>query len=548
MPHPQEPEFQPFSETLKPVDTRGTKYSVFTYWSKKPENIVKQYIKHYTRKNEVTLDPFSGGGVTAIESLILKRKAIAFDINPIAIYFARMLAISPVDLTKFANIAEKIIDSSLDLAEELYTTKCRLCGRNVQIRSVLYDKSTPKQVNYACHCRNRLQRAPPTSHDVERGKVIPDSSLYAKRGATRLLRNPRKQITVQNSLNYFTGRNLIAMERLWTSIQELPESTEKKLVEFAFLAKLRLMAKDYFRSTSSAASFLWIPEKNWIERNVFFRFTQSLRQIQKKKELTNKDISSFYREAENPQEVLDSDKTVFLGVYDAKTLSDILPRNSIDFILTDPPYADQALYLEYSMLWQPWFSFNPKFESEIVVTDSPERPSKKRHSSGAFGRGEAQYIYDLELAFKAMKTVLRKNRWLAVWFRCRNDLIWEGFVHAIRKAGLEKTSVVRQPVDSSTWNRGINPDGTLNEYLILSYRKTENPQTASSPPENDAFFLELEMIRETETRKGKNEPKEIWSAAIAHFLSKYDSLPSSLTYSQINSILKKSTDWKKRGD
>ncbi len=46
MPHPQEPDFQPFSETLKPVDTRGTKYSVVTYWSKKPENIIKPYIGH----------------------------------------------------------------------------------------------------------------------------------------------------------------------------------------------------------------------------------------------------------------------------------------------------------------------------------------------------------------------------------------------------------------------------------------------------------------------------------------------------------------------
>lgn len=539
MPHPQDLDFQPFSETLKPVDTRGTKYSVFTYWSKKPENIVKQYIGHYTRKNEVTLDPFSGSGVTAIESLILKRKAIAFDINPIAIHFARMLAISPVDLTKFANIAEKIIEKSLDLAEELYTTKCRLCGRDVQIRSVLYDKNIPKQVNYACHCRNRVQRASPTNHDVEKTKTTPDSTLYAKRGATRLLRNPRKQITAQNPLNYFTGRNLIAMEHLWTCIQELPESTEKKLVEFTFLAKLRLMAKDYFRSTSSAASFLWIPENNWIERNVFFRYTQSLRQIQKKKELTNKDIGSFYREAENPQDVLDSDKTVFFGVCDAKTLSDVLPSNSIDFILTDPPYADQALYLEYSMLWQPWFSFNPKFDAEIVITDSPERPSKKRHSGGAFGTGEAQYIADLEASFKAMRKVLRKNRWLAVWFRCRNDLIWEGFIHAIRKAGLERTSVVRQPVDSPTWNRGINPAGTLNEYLILSYRKTEKPQTARPPPEDEEFFLELEMIREREAKKGKNEPKEVWSAAIAHFLSKYDSLPSSLTYSKVNYLMLK---------
>ncbi|MFQ5977639.1 MAG: DNA methyltransferase [Candidatus Heimdallarchaeota archaeon] len=542
MPHPQDLNFCPFSEPIRPIDTRGTKYSAFTYWSKKPENIVRNYIEHYSREDEITLDPFSGSGTTAIESLILRRKAIAFDINPIAVYFARMLAISPVDLSKYAEFIGIVTEKTLELAEELYATKCRLCGQNVQARSILYDKTTPKQVNYVCSCRNRVQKAPPTKSDLERVQIAPESSLYNTRVTTRFLRNPRKQISSKSPLDYFTGRNLIVMDQLWRHIQELPESTEKELAKFTFLAKLRLMGKDYFRSTSSAASFLWIPENNWIERNVFSRYIQSYQQIRQKKEITNTDIGSFYRESQDPQDVLESDKTVFFGIYDAKAISEIFPSNSIDFILTDPPYADQALYLEYSLLWQPWFSFNPKFDEEIVVTDSPERPSKKRHSGGVFGAGERQYIKDLEAAFKAMRIVLQKDRWLAVWFRCRNDLLWEGFIDAIRNAGLEKISVVRQPVDSSTWNRGINPSGTLNEYLILSYRNTGKSQNIRPCPENEEFLIELEEICQKEMINGKTEAREIWSAAVAYFLGKYDSLPSNLTYSKLISILKELND------
>ena len=46
---------------------------------------MREYIEHYSREGEVVFDPFVGSGVTAIESLILKRRAIACDLDPDAI-------------------------------------------------------------------------------------------------------------------------------------------------------------------------------------------------------------------------------------------------------------------------------------------------------------------------------------------------------------------------------------------------------------------------------------------------------------------------------
>ena len=40
-------------------------YNMHTYWSKKPHDAIRQYIRHYTRPGDLVLDPFCGSGGTA---------------------------------------------------------------------------------------------------------------------------------------------------------------------------------------------------------------------------------------------------------------------------------------------------------------------------------------------------------------------------------------------------------------------------------------------------------------------------------------------------
>ena len=56
---------------------------------------------------------------------------------------------------------------------------------------------------------------------------------------------------------------------------------------------------------------------------------------------------------------------------------DLLPNESVDLILTDPPYTDQVPYLEYNQLWYKvmgWQGFTDEsLEDELVVSDAPSR-------------------------------------------------------------------------------------------------------------------------------------------------------------------------------
>lgn len=69
------------------------------YFTRRPWNVVQAYIKHFAPdKESVVLDPFGGSGVTAIEAVVLGRRGIHVDINPLANFICQQIAVAPVDL------------------------------------------------------------------------------------------------------------------------------------------------------------------------------------------------------------------------------------------------------------------------------------------------------------------------------------------------------------------------------------------------------------------------------------------------------------------
>ena len=67
-------------------------YGMHPYFTRRPANVVRQYIEGYSEEGDVVLDPFGGTGVTAIEAFLLGRSAIQNDLNPFANFIARNIA------------------------------------------------------------------------------------------------------------------------------------------------------------------------------------------------------------------------------------------------------------------------------------------------------------------------------------------------------------------------------------------------------------------------------------------------------------------------
>ncbi|RJP62347.1 MAG: DNA methylase, partial [Ignavibacteriales bacterium] len=76
-------------------------FGVHGYFTKQSWNIVAEYIKNFSKPNDLVLDPFGGSGITAIEALMNNRKAINIDINPMAVFLVQSL-VAPVTISDLA--------------------------------------------------------------------------------------------------------------------------------------------------------------------------------------------------------------------------------------------------------------------------------------------------------------------------------------------------------------------------------------------------------------------------------------------------------------
>src|SRR5205807_9640857 len=85
-----------FYSQIKPIESpiranrQGARrhYGVHPYFTRRPYNVVRDYIRRYSKEGDRVLDPFGGSGVTAIEAFLENRIGIHNDINPLANFIA----------------------------------------------------------------------------------------------------------------------------------------------------------------------------------------------------------------------------------------------------------------------------------------------------------------------------------------------------------------------------------------------------------------------------------------------------------------------------
>jgi DNA methylase len=118
-------EFKPICDPIEPVKQSAKRhYGTHPYFTKRPYNVVQEYIRNFTIAGDVVLDPFTGSGITNVEALVLKRKTIGVDLSPLACFLTEVSCISPVDIdslmSSYKSIEDKVggIINKIDMMEE----------------------------------------------------------------------------------------------------------------------------------------------------------------------------------------------------------------------------------------------------------------------------------------------------------------------------------------------------------------------------------------------------------------------------------------------
>jgi len=201
-------------------------YVMHKFFGRKSENILRKYIKQYTKRGEIVLDPFCGSGVAIGEALRLDRKAIGIDINPVSIFIVRstLSYISESKITdEFNMIAKDVRDDILNL----YHGKCKICQTLVIITCFTWKKNQIIDKRYTCPKHGKIIESTKADdyqllEKITQGTIkqfftlegeckfwFPSNPLYYKNGNAFLKKERYESID-----ELFTRRNLIALAKL----------------------------------------------------------------------------------------------------------------------------------------------------------------------------------------------------------------------------------------------------------------------------------------------------------------------------------------------
>lgn len=444
-------------EKLK-VAGRHPLYNNVMYWSKKPPEYINILISQFTKKNEIIMDPFIGSGSTAIEALKQERKVIGIDINEWPLEIVRNLG-NQIDSNQLDYEFNDFIKTLKNKLNEFYAVKCNKCfSYNANMQKIVFDGSLNNisngKIYYYCNkCKSAFCREL-NDEDIDRLNTLKNKNFV---GGT-LIENSRTAVYKGLKVSdLFSPRNLTICSEI-VKILNNKNYLNKNTLFFLFGSILHLAKITDIKSQSQFP--FWIPKKQLLERNIIML-------LEKKYKFFKKSFNyrpHYFSEANNFYNLKNDKNNILLIQKPIQEISEqFIPNESVDLIITDPPYFDQVPYSEYMLFWSHWLKNQVDLKKEIVMSNGKNREKSK-----------INYLKELNIAFKVISAKLKKNKYLCLFFHDTKLQNWNLILELIFNCGFSYECILHLPKKRASYKNISTPLRSLNGDAILIFRKKRN--------------------------------------------------------------------------
>ena len=434
-------------ETPIPANRQGAKrhYGVHPYFTRRPYNVVRNYILRYSKEGDRVLDPFGGSGVTAIEAFLENRVGMQNDINPLANFIAKGIA----DLEK-----GKLTDY-----EEALSYLKEKCQKTLSAMGSLDERGL---------------------RELQNKIWLPENIPLPKNS------------DVESYYDLFSLRQLLSLAILKDAIDSITDEHARKGMLLAWSATLTKLNKSFLSAegraeTRGGSSIFSIyrykvakepvelpPWETFYERAInIIRAKMEIDQAIQLKKQTGGWFGRFEVYAQDIEEL-------------STELCD-----SIDYIFTDPPYGGHISYLDLSTLWNSWLGLLPETktrEKELIV-------------GGELNLSESLYIERLGRSIQCCVKMLRQGRWLSVVFQHWNPSYFEAILSSATESGAELKAAVSQVGDPIWSMHKKKNNSVLAGELILTFFKTGKVKRVKRNGEFDVSQAVREILKNTPHNK-----------------------------------------------
>jgi 16S rRNA G966 N2-methylase RsmD/SAM-dependent methyltransferase len=464
--------------------TRPAMYRAIKYWGKKPHNIWGSFIEAYTSENDVVLDPFAGSNVAAFEAVKLKRKSYSFDLNPLSAFIVEAMN-SDFNKNEFIKAVNKVVE---DVNRD-ETYKEHYIFTESDTDYVIYNYrwlgDRVEKVYYKSQDNKSVKSRLASETDIIRAKKLQEIIITSW--------FPSDDIGGNGFQYLWTRRNLYILSLIFDKIVNLMDENVKLQLLFGFVQCLHLTSKMVVpRTEKSNREFSgswgradYMIRKRQMEQNPLIVFTRSCLAKQGVLSALEDYQQTYLRKIRitdiNSVRSIPKNSDIVYGVLDIVDLTKKIKPKTIDFIITDPPYAGLVQYLDLSMIWLIWLKrINPKYEPDFSAEITIKKGIKDR----------ADYSRRLQKAFKEMYTVLKDEGYLVVTFHHKELVEWNEFINAVKLAGFKFDKVTHQYNKRSGEANVANPYGTSGADFYIRCTKHRNIDFSDNISSLDDFIFQ----------------------------------------------------------
>jgi len=433
-------------------------------------------------ESDVVCDPFVGSGSFALASVKANRNFIGSEIDNYT-YGALKVLFEEYNSNLFDKFLSKVKLECYESIMKLYSTEC--CGVRNYIDKLHFDPKTNEYYNPTPHRDIKdnktiimLKTCPvcckktKVFENIDEIKVKETNKLDTSRFPKhKLIENSRINITTPTGADKydrnFTNRAKFALLLIQDSINTLPKSSERDLLEHCLVASLALSrTSQYGSGTEYLYQVIRIQAQ---EKNVWNIF-----------QVKCKSFAKFKKDYDYAQTESLINKKSKLQIYQSD-YKELLEKpqfsNFFNLIYTDPPYTDQVAYLERSQMFRDWinsFYYKNNFRltadmlsKEIVITNAPSRPEKQ---------GYSQYYADIDNMYNTFYKCLKKDGIVAFTIKLGGNKYFTTlaeYINLARKNGFEFALKFGIDKKDPTLRKQAAYNKTISKEMIVIFVKLD---------------------------------------------------------------------------
>jgi len=472
------------------------------YWARKPWYIIERFTDKYTKIGDVVLDPFCGSGIIGYEAVMKNRNFIGYDLNPLACFLSEATIKNHFDKNIFNKELEDISNKVKNRILKLYQTnfKCEKCGelKHITISYIGSGFENKDEVDIAC-----LQCG--VSKTKERKKITLNEKIKLDKNLwipniefpKKFYKDRFSYKGIKNVQDFFTKRNLLALSILYDVIFN-NNYEYKHLFQLAFsntLLHVSILKSPNVRPLS--VNNYWIPDDH-IEENVWWRFLERVKNVnlakqtqsERKKQIGIKNYGNYKIYNKSSLKMKDVD------------------NESIDYLITDPPYGDAIQYSELSFIWNAWLSKEYKIKDEVIINPVQNK-------------GHDEFINQINKFIEEAYRVLKNEKFFTLCFQNKNIQIWIDIIEIIKRTGFDLADIKIFDTYGSPYNKHWAKFSPKSDLYITFIKKEKKNKTTK---ESKTFYIEeiiKKIINDSKTEKVSFDIGKGYDLFVAYTIEKF---------------------------